>query len=272
MIRSIQDMTEAAGRLIGLVAVAALAAGCASTPNADVQRATTAYEQIAKDTDVGRYASVPLYEAKKDLDRAIALEADGESEEASHVAGLAETRMNIARTEATAGKARDETQALYAEREKVQLEAATARARQAEQTLAELQAQPTDRGMVVSLGGDVLFNTGQSTLSPGAQSQLSRVKQFLENSPEREVVVEGHTDSAGGEDYNLALSQRRADAVANYLVQGSISPSRVATRGMGESLPKVSNETAAGRQQNRRVDLVILNPGQKAVERTLPRP
>ncbi len=275
------DKTAAAGfARVALLACAAAIAGCAIAPNADLEKARASYQAAAQDADVARYASVALYEAKKDLDKAEAEYAgDNDPAQTSHLAGLAETRVKIARVTADTGRARAETQTLFQEREKLQLQARTVaaerameRARQAEQALADLQAERTNRGIVLNFAGDVLFNVNESVVLPGARTNLDRVVAFLRDNPKREVLVEGHTDSTGSDEYNMALSQRRADAVGNYLISGGIAGNRIASRGYGESMPVASNANAAGRQQNRRVSIVILDEGKKAAEQVLNRP
>jgi outer membrane protein OmpA-like peptidoglycan-associated protein len=123
-----------------------------------------------------------------------------------------------------------------------------------------LKAQPTDRGLVLTLG-DVLFNTGSSTLSPGAGRNLDRLVQFLTDHPDRLVQIDGFTDSVGSDAYNLDLSQRRADAVRSVLTSRGISSARVGTQGYGKSYPVADNSDAGGRQLNRRVEVVIGNDG-----------
>jgi outer membrane protein OmpA-like peptidoglycan-associated protein len=122
-----------------------------------------------------------------------------------------------------------------------------------------LKAKPTDRGLVLTLG-DVLFESGRAELKPGATSNLGQLVAFLAKYPSRTVAIEGHTDSVGGEDYNLGLSQRRADSVRSHLVSRGVDAARITATGAGESAPVASNESAAGRQQNRRVEVIISNP------------
>lgn len=126
-----------------------------------------------------------------------------------------------------------------------------------EAELQQLQAQQTNRGWVLSVSGDVLFDVGQSVLKPGAYRSLNELAQFLRDHPEQTVVVEGYTDATGSEESNLALAQRRAEAVKQALVTQNIAPDRVMTRAFGESFPVAGNDTAAGRQLNRRVEFVI---------------
>ena len=122
-----------------------------------------------------------------------------------------------------------------------------------------MNARSTDRGLVLTLG-DVLFETAKADLKAGAVADLDQLATFLSKYPDRSVVIEGHTDSVGGEDYNLGLSQRRAESVRAYLMRHGVDPSRVTTQGMGESVPVATNETAGGRQQNRRVEIIVSNP------------
>lgn len=124
--------------------------------------------------------------------------------------------------------------------------------------LAELKAKQTDRGIVLTLG-DILFAFGKDNLMPGAMSPIDRLAEFLKKYPTRDVLIEGHTDSIGSETYNLGLSQRRADSVKAALIARGINQSRLTSTGYGESRPVASNATDAGRQENRRVEIVILN-------------
>jgi outer membrane protein OmpA-like peptidoglycan-associated protein len=107
------------------------------------------------------------------------------------------------------------------------------------------------------LSGDVLFDTAQSNLKASSSNHLANLSAFLKAYPERGVIIEGHTDSVGHEDYNFGLSQRRADSVRSYLLGQGIAASRMTTAGKGESLPIAGNDSASGRQQNRRVEVII---------------
>lgn len=129
---------------------------------------------------------------------------------------------------------------------------------QQEAQLQELQAKKTSRGMVITLS-DVLFNTNQAKLSSGGINNVRKLGDFLNKYPRRKVMIEGHTDSKGSDSYNQKLSERRADAVKAALIDMGIDGERVATRGYGESSPLANNETAAGRQMNRRVEIVVSN-------------
>jgi OmpA-OmpF porin, OOP family len=167
-----------------------------------------------------------------------------------------------------AERARQEAQTRTREAERARQEAqeAAAQAKRLEQELAELKAKQTERGLVLTLG-DVLFEYNRADLKAGALRNLYQLVTFLRENSTRNVLIEGHTDSIGSESYNLDLSQRRAEAVRNFLVQNGISSERIVARGYGKAYPVASNNTEAGRQQNRRVEIVILREGERAAER-----
>lgn len=122
--------------------------------------------------------------------------------------------------------------------------------------LADLQAQQTARGMVVTLG-DVLFEVDRSELKPGAARTLDGLVRALQDDPRARIEIEGHTDSSGNREHNLDLSLRRAVAVQNYLIGRGVDPSRVTAQGLGPDFPVASNATEAGRLQNRRVEVIV---------------
>ena len=149
---------------------------------------------------------------------------------------------------------------MEAEAAKKEAEARALEVENLKKQLTELQATQTDRGLVLTLG-DVLFASGRSTLMSGAMRSIDKLSQFLRENPARNILIEGHTDSVGSEMTNLSLSQQRADAVKMALLSRGIANSRITTRGYGESYPIADNSTNAGRQQNRRVEIIILNKG-----------
>lgn len=121
-----------------------------------------------------------------------------------------------------------------------------------------LNAKVTDRGLVLTLG-DVLFASGTANLNSGGDNHLAKLAGFLNKYPERTTMIEGHTDSVGSDAYNQGLSQRRADAVKSYLVAQGIDASRLTASGKGEGSPVGDNGSTTGRQQNRRVEVIIAN-------------
>jgi outer membrane protein OmpA-like peptidoglycan-associated protein len=145
--------------------------------------------------------------------------------------------------------------------------AAQQRAQELESALADLQAKKTDRGLVITLG-DVLFATNRAELKPGARRSLEKLSAFLHEYPQRSVQIEGFTDSTGSDDYNQGLSERRAGAVRDALTGMGISSDRIQTRGLGKSDPVADNDSASGRQQNRRVEVIISESDGRTATRT----
>jgi len=137
-----------------------------------------------------------------------------------------------------------------------QTEDAQSRAILLEQQLRELEAKKTDRGMVVTLG-DVLFDTNEAQLKSGGMRNVQKVADFFRQYPQRTVLIEGFTDSTGSDGLNQQLSDRRAGAVRTALLDMGMGAERITSRGYGESYPVAGNDTAAGRQMNRRVELVV---------------
>ena len=118
------------------------------------------------------------------------------------------------------------------------------------------QTRTTERGFIVTLPG-LFFDTGKSALKAGARNTLSRIADQLRINDQLTITIEGHTDSVGSDASNQALSERRAAAVRDYRVSRNVPAGRMTVTGLGETTPVATNDTAAGRQQNRRVELVI---------------
>jgi outer membrane protein OmpA-like peptidoglycan-associated protein len=180
-----------------------------------------------------------------------ALKAQADAEQARAAAEAAKQAADAAKAQADAQAQQARAQAQQAEQEKNAL-----RERLREQLSLVLETRETARGLIVNVS-DVLFDTAKSTLKPGAREKLARVAGILATHPDLKIEVEGHTDSVGGDDYNQRLSERRAESVRSYLVEQKIPPAAVDAEGFGESRPVASNDTASGRQQNRRVELVV---------------
>jgi outer membrane protein OmpA-like peptidoglycan-associated protein len=119
-----------------------------------------------------------------------------------------------------------------------------------------LQTRESARGLIVNMS-DVLFDSGKATLRPGAREKLAKVAGIVLAYPGLSLEVEGHTDSVGAADYNLDLSERRANTVRAFLSQQGVSAASIVARGFGKEQPVATNGTAAGRQQNRRVELIV---------------
>jgi outer membrane protein OmpA-like peptidoglycan-associated protein len=168
--------------------------------------------------------------------------AQADAQRAQAEAAAANARAAQVAAEHSAQQATDQTEQMR-ERLKAQLSQV-------------LQTQETARGLIVNLS-DVLFDTGKYTLKPDAREKLAKVSGILLAYPNLKVQVEGYTDNVGGDQYNLTLSQQRGDAVRAYLVSQGVSPDNITATGYGMSNPVADNATAAGRAQNRRVNMVV---------------
>jgi OmpA-OmpF porin, OOP family len=230
-------------------------AGCASAPprSPALDEAQAAYDSARANPDVLRHARDNLDEAAGTLARADSAETIDDMDSLAYVAhAQVRTAEAIARRRVADARIGE----LSAEKRRVELEAREAELAASRRQLAELQARQTDRGTVITLGA-VLFATGRSDLAPGAAGTIERLARYLQDNPQRTVLIEGHTDSTGSDWTNLRLSQDRADAVRLALMTRGIAPDRLTATGLGPSQPIASNETAAGRQQNRRVEIII---------------
>src|SRR5262247_3802727 len=255
-------------RVVAVIGVLSLVAGCASSSKkqmakTQLERAQAAYQQAQADPSVQTYAQLRLGDAQRALKAA---EEAKDSDERMHLGYLAERKAQLASVTGATAKteARDGDQGRKADdAEAKALAAEHARASALANELASLKAQQTDRGMVLTVG-DVLFAPGKAEVGPGAQRSIDKLADFLKAYPRRNVLVEGFSDNIGDESFNIKLSQQRADAVRDLLVARGVSPQRIQTKGYGPKVPVVDNDSAAGRQQNRRVEVLVLNEGVSA--------
>ena len=273
--------------LITLAVAAALTTACATAPKTSpaVDDARARIDNIAADPLAREAASASIAAAEQDLKRAQQALAERESRETvEHYAYLANRNAEIAAEQVGERRARLAVEQGQADRDRVLLEARTRDAERAKaeadaaraqadaakaealsasadaeklrSELTALQAKPTERGMVLTLG-DVLFDTARAELKPGALPTVERLADFMREHESYQLLVEGHTDSRGDDAYNLQLSERRAEAVRAALVSRGLASDRVRVRALGESFPVASNDSADGRQQNRRVEVVF---------------
>ena len=213
--------------------------------DADAARAAAESEaaRIKRETDAQRAA------AQSDIERAGREKAEAEAARAAAVLAQQAAQAETEKARLAAGDA-DQLR-LKAEAEKAELRAQLLR-----QFSLVLETRDTARGLIVNMS-DVLFDTGKYSLRPGAREKLAKVAGIISGHPGLKLEVEGHTDNVGGDDYNQKLSEHRGVSVRDYLTQQGIPSGSVTTEGFGKTKPVVSNDTSAGRQQNRRVELVV---------------
>lgn len=275
----------------GLVLALAHAAGCAtaSAPK-ELTTARASYLQ-AQQGAAATHDPADLHTAKKAMDAAEhSFEGDGDTQTTRDLAYTADRRARIAESRGNASKATElqkETIADMHSAQATQLGQATKKLEQQDQTMQTQAAQiaaekearlaaekraaqltadlakfasikEESRGTVITLSGGVLFASGKSELLPAAQLKLNSVADALmQQDPDSKMVVEGHTDSQGGEAYNQDLSQRRAQTVRDYLVSRGMAADRATAQGFGPSRPIADNKSTEGRANNRRVEIVV---------------
>jgi outer membrane protein OmpA-like peptidoglycan-associated protein len=204
------------------------------------QRAKAEAEQAAAQSDLAkRQAEAEAERAKRD--------AEAEAERGSQERAAALARQQEAQDQLALARQSAE----QAEQEKAQL-----REQLRQQLNVILETRETARGLIINMS-DVLFDTGKYSLKPGAREKLAKVSGIILAHPGLNLEIEGHTDSIGSDEYNQRLSEQRANSVRDYLVAQGLSGGTISALGLGKTAPVTTNSTAAGRQQNRRVELVV---------------
>ncbi|MFZ2124275.1 MAG: OmpA family protein [Rhodoferax sp.] len=301
-----------------VLAVAALMAGCSSTPKTTsmLEQARSDYTVAQGNPNVATYAPLEMKLATEAMAQAnVEANERGSDDKINNLAYLAKQKIaltqevskrKMAEAEmANAGKERDQlrldartneanaarlsaekaTQAAQVAQsnaaqsqlaaQQAQLDAANAqrqtqeaqaRAAQLEAQLADLAAKKTARGIIITLG-DVLFGTDLSRLTPDGMRSARKLADVLQQNPQRKVLIEGFADSTGGADYNQGLSERRAGAVRTALLDMGVARERIDMRGYGEAFPVAANDSAASRQLNRRVEIVLSDDSGKLMAR-----
>lgn len=270
-----------------LLAAAALSA-CATQPqrNDQLEEARLAVQSLEQDPDAQLAAASQLRDARNDLQHANqAFDAREASEQVTYLAYLADREAKAGKERTSTFRANQELAKGKEERNRILLEARNNEVQQARQAaaaqalqtqaarqqaeqvqaelqkerqaLANLQTRQTARGLELTLASDLLFDTGSATLKSGATLQLNRLAAFMRENPKARIIVEGYTDSTGTPAFNQQLSQGRSQAVASALEAQGISSDRIQSVGRGEDYPVASNATQSGRQQNRRVDIIL---------------
>ncbi|MEZ5356637.1 MAG: OmpA family protein [Bryobacteraceae bacterium] len=248
-------------------AKASEAAARAEQAASEAQRAAEARAaaEAASRTAIAEREQLALQKAEIEAEAARARELAAEAQrqklaaEQARAEALAEQeklREQKASLEKQAAQARADAERADQARRQAELERTQLREQLREQLNSVLMTRETARGLIVNLS-DVLFDTGKHALRPAAREKLARVSGIITAHPGLKLEVEGHTDSVGGDAFNQGLSERRAGSVREFLLENGVQPDAITAVGFGETRPAADNATAAGRQQNRRVEIVV---------------
>lgn len=230
-----------------------------------IEEEQLARQREAAERDRANAQAAEAQRASAEAQRAAAEQAQREAQAAAAQAAQDKAAADAARAAALqqqqqaqqdAERARQAAAQADAQRQQAELEKSKMRERLMQQLNAILETRESARGLIVNIN-DVLFDFNKYTLKPGAQVTMAKVAGILLAYPGLKLQLEGHTDSVGSDEYNLKLSQSRADAVRDFLVQQGVPVANISAVGLGRSDPVASNDNAAGRQQNRRVELVV---------------
>jgi outer membrane protein OmpA-like peptidoglycan-associated protein len=223
----------------------------------DTANARAAKTQAESDTVNAQAAKA---QAEADAARARGEAADAQAATAQAKSDMADSQASsanaVSAAQADAERSRLAAQQAQLSAEQADTEKAAMRAKLSEQLNSILQTRDSARGLIVSMS-DVLFDTGKYSLKPGAREKLAKVAGILLAYPGLNIEVGGYTDNVGGDAMNQTLSENRASSVRDYLVQQGVATNSVSSRGFGNTLPVASNDNSAGRQQNRRVELLV---------------
>ncbi len=262
-------------KLLTLPTVLAMTIGlaaCSSQPNENLEQVRSQYSQLQADARSGRLAALETEDAGKMLEKANqAYMKDADEKTVDQLAYLTKRRIELAEQTIALRTAEQEIEKTSAKRAEARLESREQQLKRQQdeirQLQQDLQAKQTERGTLVTFG-DVLFDLNKSELKPSGMRGVQKLAQFLQENPERKVVVEGYTDSTGSASYNQQLSERRAESVRRALTRAGVDPQRIQTVGYGEEYPVASNDSPASRAMNRRVEVTISNDDQRVAPRS----
>ncbi|MDR4513848.1 MAG: OmpA family protein [Nitrosomonas sp.] len=246
---------------------------CASNPpNQTLIDAENRYKSAQMIEGIQNSDAQSMGEAKEALNKAKKLQTDNESPAlVEHFAfvsikktEIAEERHRLRQIEQETEQAKDKRQQLMLENKANELRNAKLEALKLASQLESLKAEQTERGIIMTLE-NILFEFSSARLQPGGETTVTRIADYLNNYPNRYILIEGFTDSVGSEAYNQKLSRQRAESVQHSLIRHGVNPRRISVAGLGEAYPVAPNTTETGRQQNRRVEIVIANEDGKPI-------
>ncbi|MDD1014504.1 OmpA family protein [Pseudomonas rubra] len=249
-----------------LLALSIGLAACSTQPNANLESARNNFSALQSNPQATKVAALETKEAQDWLNKADKAYMDKEDQKkVDQLAYLTNQRVEVAKQTIALRTAEGNLKNAAAQRAQARLDARDAQIKKLQDSL---NAKQTDRGTLVTFG-DVLFDFDKATLKSSAYPNITKLAQFLQENPDRKVIVEGYTDSKGGANYNQSLSERRAAAVRMALVRAGVDPARIVAQGYGKEYPVADNTSNSGRAQNRRVEVTISNDNQPVAPRSV---
>ncbi|MGE8146721.1 OmpA family protein [Pseudomonas frederiksbergensis] len=248
-----------------LLAASVALAACSTPPNSNLEQARVNYSGLQANPQASKVAALETKDASDYLDKADkAYQDKQEQAKVDQLAYLTNQRVEVAKQTIALRTAENNLKNAAAQRAQARLDA---RDQQIKQLQDSLNAKQTDRGTLVTFG-DVLFATDRADLKSSGLVNINKLAQFLQENPDRKVIVEGYTDSTGSAGHNQTLSERRAGSVRTALVKMGVDPARIVAQGYGKEYPVAENTSVSGRAMNRRVEVTISNDNQPVVPRS----
>jgi len=248
-----------------LLALSVGLAACSSQPNVNLEQARTNYSALQANPQASKVAALETKDASDWLDKADKAYLNKEDQaKVDQLAYLTNQRVEVAKQTIALRTAEANLKDAAAQRAQARLDARDAQIKQLQNSL---NAKQTERGTLVTFG-DVLFATNKADLKSSGLVNINKLAQFLQENPDRKVIVEGYTDSTGSAAYNQSLSERRATSVQVALIKMGVDPSRIVVQGYGKEYPVADNTSVSGRAMNRRVEVTISNDNQPVAPRS----
>ncbi len=248
-----------------LLALSVGLAACSHQPNPNLESARTNFSALQSDPQASKVAALETKEAQDWLNKADKAYMDREDDKkVDQLAYLTNQRVEVAKQTIALRSAEGNLKNAAAQRAQARLDARDAQIKKLQESL---NAKQTERGTLVTFG-DVLFDFNKAELKSSALPNITTLAQFLQENPDRKVIVEGYTDSVGSASYNQGLSERRAESVRRALLRAGVDPARVVAQGYGKEYPVADNSSNSGRAQNRRVEVTISNDNQPVAPRS----
>ena len=249
-----------------LLALSVGLAACSHQPNPNLESARTNFSALQSDPQASKVAALETKDAQDWLNKADKAYMDREDEKkVDQLAYLTNQRVEVAKQTIALRTSEASLKNAAAARAQARLDARDAQIKKLQESL---NAKQTDRGTLVTFG-DVLFDFNKAELKSSALPNITTLAAFLQENPDRKVIVEGYTDSVGSASYNQGLSERRAESVRRALLRAGVDPARVVAQGYGKEYPVADNSSNSGRAQNRRVEVTISNDNQPVAPRSM---